>query len=89
MHQVEAYAEQYWQVPSLSSRDTFRFMEQFVLQQTKEPFRSKLLVILSRPKPFRHFKDAIDRSGSYRQAWFAFRDEQTLTWLKQQLTLVD
>ncbi|MFD2934716.1 UPF0158 family protein [Spirosoma flavum] len=89
MLQVEAFAEQYWQVPSLSSGDTFRFMEQFVLQQTEEPFRSKLLVILSRPKPFRHYKDVIDRSGPYRQAWFAFRDEQTLAWLKRQLSLVD
>lgn len=89
IHQVETFSEQYWQVPSPSSKDTFRFMEQFAVEQTEEPFRSKLLVILSRPNPFRHFKDAINRPGPYRQAWFAFRDEQILAWLKQQVILVD
>jgi hypothetical protein len=64
-------------------------MEEFVYQLPKGPFQSKLLFILSRSKPFRHFKEAMDRSGSYRLAWFAFRDEQTLAWLKRQLALVD
>ncbi|SFF34450.1 UPF0158 family protein [Spirosoma endophyticum] len=89
MHQVEMFPEQYWPVPNLSSRDQFRFMEAFVHQLPEGLFQRKLLVILSRPKPFRHFKDAIDRSGSYRLAWFAFRNEQTLLWLKRQLSLVE
>ncbi|WP_177236759.1 UPF0158 family protein [Spirosoma endophyticum] len=89
IHQLETSPEQYWPVPRLSSRDQFRFMEAFVDQLPEGAFQSKLLAILSRPKPFRHFKDAIDRSGSYRLAWFAFRDEQTLLWLKGQLALVE
>jgi hypothetical protein len=88
MNQVETFTEPYWQLPSLSSGDTFRFMEQFAGEQTEEPFRSKLLVILSRTKPFRQFKDAIDRSGAYREALFAIQDEQSLAWLKWQLSLV-
>ena len=89
IHQLETFPEQYWPVPCLSSRDQFRFMEAFVDQLPEGPFRSKLMVILSRSKPFRHFKDAMDRSGAYRLAWFAFRDEQTLVWLKLQLSLVE
>lgn len=87
--QLETFPEQYWPVPRLSSRDQFRFMEAFVDQLPVGPFQSKLLVILSHPKPFRHFKDAMDRSGLYRLAWFAFREEQTLVWLKQQLSQVE
>ncbi len=89
IHQLETFPEQYWPVPRLSSGDQFRFMEEFVHQLPEEAFQRKLLFILSGPKPFRHFKDAIDRSGPYRQAWFTFRDEQTLAWLKRQLTLVE
>jgi len=87
--QLEMFREHYWQVPSLSSRDQFQFMEAFVHQLPQGPFQRKLLVILSRSKPFRHFKDAMDRSGTYRLAWFAFRDEQTLAWLKGQLSLAE
>ncbi|MFD2935317.1 hypothetical protein [Spirosoma flavum] len=54
-----------------------------------EPLQSRLLAILGQSKPFRQFKEAIDRAGPHRLAWFAFGDKQKIEWLKYELTLAD
>ena len=66
---VETHPEVYWKVTRMTSQDEFQLMEAFAIRETAEPLRSRLQTILSQAKPFRQFKEAIDRSGVYRQTW--------------------
>ena len=43
--------------------------------------RNQLIFALSNRKPFRQFKFLIDRSGVYREQWFAFKSEQLRQWV--------
>ncbi|QHV94566.1 UPF0158 family protein [Spirosoma endbachense] len=87
--QVQSFPDHYWKVAIMTSREEFALMEQFARYEAAEPLQSRLLTILGQSKPFRHFKEAVDRSGSQRLVWFSFRDKQKISWLKQQLTLAD
>ena len=69
----------------LTIREEFQLMEAFVEPNTTEPVRSHLVTALHQVKPFRHFKEMIDHSGTYRQQWFTFRDNQMIEWLWQQI----
>lgn len=59
-------------------------MERFVKVLPANRLRTRLVAILNQPKPFRHFKQAVDESD-YREDWFAFRDQEMIHWLRQKL----
>jgi hypothetical protein len=48
--------------------------------------KNQLKFALGNKKPFRQFKFLIDRSGVYREQWFAFKDEQLRQWVIDQIT---
>ena len=82
--QLEADPDDYRQITSMSSRESFRVMEQFIATIDSPAFRNRLLYALDQTKPFRRFKQLIDES-EYRQQWFSFRQSQTVEWLQKQL----
>ena len=57
------------------------------LQVAEGLLQEKLLWILDRPKPFRHFKAELDQAGPYREKWFAFKSARMLDWVKGQVQL--
>ncbi len=72
-----------------SSREAFEFMADFARQLNSNPkLQNQLFDALEKRKPFQEFKYIIDRSGEYKDQWFAFRDKQqqayvidTLRWM--------
>ncbi len=70
----------------MTSRESFQLMEAFINTLPSEPFRNRLQHALDQPKPFQHFKEAVDNSG-YRQQWFTFREARMVEWLRQQLSV--
>lgn len=82
-------AEAYLEIRPMTSREEFQMMEAFVEQITTGSVRTRLITALHQAKPFRHFKDMIDHSGTYRQEWFNFRDKQIIEWLGQQINSTD
>ena len=69
-----AESGRYREIDKLPSHQSFEIMEQFALALPESRDRRALIEALSRNKPFRRFKDAIDRDLALREQWFAFRD---------------
>ncbi|MVM42191.1 hypothetical protein GO730_38410 [Spirosoma sp. HMF3257] len=89
MDEIETRPDDYLEITSMSSRESFQIMERFISEVDSPAFRNRLLYALDQPKPFRRFKQLIDESSEYRQGWFAFRESQTIEWLREQLALED
>ncbi len=62
----------YLWIEPIDARESFRIMEDFVASVGDTKAAARLTGALSRPKPFRRFKDALLDYPALRQAWFAF-----------------
>ena len=89
LDKVAAEPEAYFEITPMSSRESFQLMELFVEEVVTGPLHARFFRILSQPKAFRRFKDEVEHSEMYRQQWFAFRDQHTIDWLKEQLDEAD
>jgi len=62
----------YLWIEPIDAHQSFRIMEDFVASVGDTEAAARLTGALSRPKPFRRFKDALPDFPALRQAWFAF-----------------
>ncbi|WP_373513873.1 UPF0158 family protein [Persicitalea sp.] len=82
--EIDAHPDDYQEIDPMSSHRSFEVMEEFAEELTPGAFRTRLLDVLGRAKPFRHFKYEIEGS-EYREQWFAFRDQEMTEWVGKQL----
>jgi len=68
--------DRYLAIPSLSSHEGFRIMEDFARSLDDDRARGALLDALDRRRPFRSFKDALERFAGVGEAWFAYQSER-------------
>lgn len=61
----------------------FEMMEEFIYKVDRE-FQNKLLDALYQTKPFDNFQHLVETS-KYRDDWFAFKDDQYINYVKDQL----
>jgi hypothetical protein len=59
---VEEAYEEYVRVEAMSTRESFTMTERFVEAVKEAPLHGRLIKALSRPKPFRNFKDVVENS---------------------------
>jgi hypothetical protein len=64
------------EIDSISSRERFEWMEDFIDTVYSITAQSSLRKALREKKPFRHFKDALMEHPSVRQQWFAFEAQK-------------
>ena len=83
--EIESNLDKYIEFEKMSSRDSFRMMEDFVDEVKDEKIQDLLADGLSRPKPFHNFKFIIDNAGEYRDKWFEFKEKRTCEWIEQQI----
>ncbi|HSU14692.1 UPF0158 family protein [Longimicrobium sp.] len=80
--------DRYLAIPSLSSHEGFRVMEDFASMQDDARVRGALLDALDRRHPFRSFKDALAGFPEVREKWFAYQSERlredALAWLRSE-----
>ena len=80
--------DRYLPIPSRSSHEGFKVMEDFVFSLEPGPARTALADALDRHRPFRSFKDALFGFPDVRQAWFAYEQqrlsEEALDWLRSE-----
>lgn len=81
---IELDFDKYIKFVKMDGSQSFRVMVDFVDKIDSVDFRTKLIDILDRSKPFRHFKHAIEHSD-YRQQWFDHKDEMYKNWVREQL----
>ena len=72
---IEADPDRYALIDPIDSHESFRIMEDFVLSLLESGQKQRLREALSRNKPFRRFKDAVNRNAALREQWFAFHDK--------------
>jgi hypothetical protein len=77
--------ERFERVPAVDSHAGFQEMEDFLETVQNQATRMRLNQALRGKSPFRSFKDTLQSYPQERQAWFAFKKEQTqaraLDWL--------
>jgi hypothetical protein len=76
-------------VEPVSSEESYRWMERFAASQTDDEIREALFDALDRPKPFRRFKDALERFPEVREEWFHAHDQRVLEYAQAWLAAED
>lgn len=87
INEIEEHIEDYFAFDNMSSSDSFKIMADFVDNIVDSQIQSKLLNALNKPKPFSHFKSAVDDSGEYRMQWFDYKKSRYLDWVQRQIDL--
>lgn len=83
---VEADRENYYKIERMSSKKAFRMMEHFIMQLQDERIKGRLEYALETRRPFRAFKDEINRQNNFiREMWFSFQLERQIEYVKQRL----
>ncbi len=67
--------DRYQVIESLESRDQFRIMEEFAGTRPDSRLQARLHQALSRNRPFRSFKDAVNSDLDLRARWFEFHHD--------------
>ena len=70
------------EIHQMKSWEAFSIMEDFIEVVDDEHSKEEIARVLSRKKPFAHFKAAVE-SSRYREAWFKFRDKRTEDYIKE------
>ena len=81
---IESDWDNYEEIERMDSSQSFNVMRDFVDSLATHNSKMRLENAIARSKPFRNFKHEIDQS-EYRQAWFNFRLESYINWVKEQL----
>lgn len=87
--EIEANIDDYFKIESIPSRDAFRIMEAFVETLPSSKIKWQLEYTLEGKKPFRNFKDRVDRHENIRQQWFKFRDWKREEWVRNYIENLD
>ena len=81
---IELDWDNYMEIERMDSSESFNVMRDFVDSLAKGETKIRLENALARPKPFRNFKYEIEQS-EFREAWFKFRLESYIKWVKKEL----
>ncbi len=84
IEKVRANDDDFISFEVLKSFESYKIMRDFVEQLGDGYLKIHLTEILSKSRPFRHFKYAIDRSD-FREDWFRFKDEAMKNIVRKRL----
>jgi hypothetical protein len=87
--ELDASRDEYVEIEAMRSGDSYRVMADFAEQVPNRRVQDRLQRALEKRGPFREFKYEIDDSGEYRDAWFAFKQQQYDEWVLRQLARMD
>lgn len=73
--QIDSEPDRYQHIERLDSHESFRIMENFAASLPESKMKDALFEALSRNRPFRRFKDVVERDLTLRDRWFAFRED--------------
>ncbi len=82
---VDEEWERFERIEKMPGYESFKIMEKFAdMIPVNDKLKARLYNALSNKRPFAHFKNLIDYSD-YREAWFAFKTQCVLEYVKEQL----
>lgn len=78
--------DQFIIIPKIESRDSYRWMQEFIESLKDDNLAEKLTDSINRSQPFRRFKDVLIEHGPESEAWFEFYSnkvkEEANSWLR-------
>ena len=84
---LENNAENYFEIEIWDSSYSFKIMERFAENiHGNRVLQAKLLDTLENSKPFKNFRNILDRHDEYLHEWYQFRALQQRKFVKEQLT---
>jgi hypothetical protein len=91
IERIEENPDDFHEIGPPKSHDSFRFMEEFTASIPDSAIRLRVTLMdaLEKKKPFREFKFEIDRSGEFREIWFAFKDQKMINWVGNEIDLLN
>jgi hypothetical protein len=84
MDKIESDRDNYIRIEKMNSHEAYEVMENFAFSLSDTDFKDRIFDRLSKRKPFQNFKHLVENS-KYRQAWFDFRTQAYVKWVKRQL----
>jgi polyphosphate kinase 2 (PPK2 family) len=78
----------YLQFEKMDSNQGFQVMENFASSIDDINIQNRLFELLSKSKPFAHFKMAVETS-KYRQNWFDYKQNANIEWVRQQISFIE
>lgn len=85
--ELEKNSENYIEVEKWDASHSFRIMESFAENISgNRILQAKLLDALENSKPFKNFRNILDRYEKYLQEWYSFRALKQREFVKKQLT---
>lgn len=82
MHARIASDSRYLRIEPVSSREQYRWMEQYIPLVEDPKLRARLEVSIDGKGAFRRFKDVLMAFGSERERWFSYRSERLRTFIE-------
>jgi len=82
---VEKNYHEYISFETMDTHESFRMMETFITEIPEENIRQRFEDAISYKKPFQNFKQLLHNYPELRQRWFAFKDQQYMNWVKEQI----
>lgn len=82
---IENNRDDYFEFTGPDMSDSFHIMADFAESLDDERFGEKLLKAISKPKPFRKFKDTLSESKEKLDAWRLFKKERYINWVEKQV----
>jgi len=83
---VNSDRSNYIEIEPMPSSIKYKLMEDFANTIKDNWLHDQLIKALTGKKPFAHFNALIHQvSESHKKAWFAFKQEKTVEWIKDQL----
>lgn len=80
---IEDNIQDYLKFEPMDSHQAFLVLKKFVEEIVPQDLQEEFFSILSGAKPFRNFKNHIDRFDVLRQQWFDFQQEQNIQWVEK------
>ena len=87
MKKVKKNRKKFKEIESMDSSESFKIMEDFIDSIDDETLKSRLTQAIEGYKPFANFQFQIDRSGPFREMWFAFKANKMIEWVNDQLSI--
>jgi hypothetical protein len=85
IEKTEENGDDYIRVEGLDTPESFRIMEDFIAGIDDIPTHNRFIDAISRKKPFRNFSDMLFNYPDLREAWFAYKLERYIAYVKEQL----
>ncbi|NJB37229.1 UPF0158 family protein [Croceivirga sp. JEA036] len=87
IQRIDSEKENYIRFEKMDTNQSFKVMEDFAKSLEDSLFKSKLLLALTKPKPFRNYRNLIDASD-FRNQWFDYKNKIYIEFVRQQAELL-